>query len=684
MLAACLAAAGLALLAGCDDPSPSTDAGMDPIDAFVPDGSRFPDGARLCTTDAECDDGVACTRDACDPAGYCRNPVDPATCDDGVFCNGVEQCHPRRGCVPGPRETCNDDDVCTIDRCNEETKTCDHFARDLDEDGDPDFFCAGGNDCDDRDPTRSSVVSEICADAIDNDCDGLVDESTCGRPMYDTCDNPLDVSAGGVFLVNTRGATPDYTLGCVGTMRQDLVLTFTLTDTRDVRIEAEGDLFTTALALRTTCVDRTSELECRTGFPGVIRRRGLTAGTYYVVLTGYGAGEIAVDVAITTPTPPPTNETCATPIDVSAGGTFAGTMLDVMDDLTTSCGFGGSPDLVYTFTTTSVRDVRISATAITGESMTWDVRPTCGATTGSVRCAYGGPASGRIHQLPAGTYFLILEGPSFAEVDFTLQVDFLDPTPPLAGDLCSNAIPLPLGVATPGSLMDREDDLDTSCGFRYRDIVYSFTLGARRDVTIDVNGGTTFMNASVRPTCSDGATQLRCSNGGPLRMRLRDLAAGTYFVIVEASRAASFTITVTDSAPTVPVPVAGNENCATAYVVPETGGIFTGNTTTMLDDVRTASCGGMAQSPDAVYRLDLTSRRRVIASTDGSSFDTVLHMHSGMCRSGAETACDDDGGDGSTSLLDRTLDPGTYFFVVDGWGMVSAGSYVFEVLVSAP
>jgi hypothetical protein len=671
----------IAGIGGCETPPAEPDAGVD-VDAFLPDGGGA-DAGPPCESDEDCDDGVACTRDVCDTNATCRNAPDPASCDDEIFCNGVEQCDVDRGCVPGTRQTCNDDQVCTIDRCNEETKECDHFARDLDEDGDADFFCEGGGDCDDRDPLRSSAVAEICDDAIDNDCDDLVDEATCGRPRYDVCDDPLDVSAGGVFVVDTSGATPDYMLGCGGT-RPDLVLTFTLTEPRQVRIEAEGDFFTTSLALRTTCTDRTTETECVSGFPGEIRLRSLDAGTYFVLLTGSSTGEIAIDVEFTEPTPPPTNETCATPIDVSAGGTFTGTMLDADDDLTTSCGFGGAPDLVYVLTTTTERDVRITATAITGESLSWELRPTCDATAGSIRCAYGGPATGRIHQLPAGTYYIVLEGPTFTEIDFSLVVELLDPTPPLAGDLCSNAIPLTLGTPTPGTLTDREDDLDVSCGFHYRDVVYSFSLPARRDVTVEIAGGTTFLNASVRPDCADGGTQIRCSSGAPLRMRMRDLAADTYYVVAEASRAASFTITVTDTAPTVPTPVTGNDTCASAHVVPATGGLFTGTTVGLADDVRTAACGGMAQSPDAVFRLDLTTRQRVVASTDGSSYDTVLHMHNTMCRTGAESACDDDGGEGATSLLDRTLDAGTYFFVVDGWGMVSSGSYVFEVLVSDP
>jgi hypothetical protein len=666
---------------GCGGPPPlMIDGGQDATIDGGPIGP--PDGSRPCTTDTDCDDRTVCTTDICDPVGYCRFQPDNAVCADENFCNGVELCVSGEGCVPGARLTCNDDDVCTLDRCNEATKTCGHAPRDLDEDGDADFFCEGGTDCDDNDPTRSASVPEICDDFVDNDCDDRVDESTCGRPPNDTCDDPLDISAGGVFIVDTDGASPDETLGCVGSTFQDIVLTFTLDAPRDVRIEAEGDFFTTGLALRTTCDDRATEIECRTGFPGTIRRRALAAGTYSVIVMGYGAGEIAVTAEFIEPTPAPTNESCTAPIDISAGGTFLGSMLDAVDDLSITCGVSGSPDLVYRFTTTEAHDIEISASALTGESMSWQVRPDCDSTSGAVRCASGTLATGLLHEVPAGTYFLVIEGPAYAEADFQLDIEFLPPTPAIPGDRCTSAIPLTLGTPTAGSLSDLEDDIETTCGFHYRDAVYSFRLAARRDVTVEVDGGTTFMNASVRPTCTDGDTQLRCASGVPIRMRLRNLAAGDYFVVAEASRSTSFEITVTDSAPTVPVAVTGNDTCATAHVVPATGGVFTGSTVGLADDLRTATCGGMAQANDAVFRLDLATSQHVVASTDGSGFDTVLHMHTTSCRSGLETTCDDDSGEGSTSLIDRTLEAGTYFFVVDGWGMGSGGEYVFEVLVT--
>ncbi|HEY8079154.1 MAG TPA: hypothetical protein VIF62_33710, partial [Labilithrix sp.] len=78
-----------------------------------------------CLEDAQCDDKVACTYDKCDQALMrCRNTPDDTQCDDGVYCNGRETCVIRQGCAAGPVETCQDDDVCTVDKCVEASKSC--------------------------------------------------------------------------------------------------------------------------------------------------------------------------------------------------------------------------------------------------------------------------------------------------------------------------------------------------------------------------------------------------------------------------------------------------------------------------------------------------------------------------------------------------------------------------------
>ena len=149
------------------------DAGaMDAPDALTP----------ACARDADCDDGVACTVDTC-AGGACGHRPENTRCDDGRFCNGVERCAPElRGCAPGAAPRCDDGDACTVDACDEGDNACRSVSRDLDRDGDPDRAC-GGTDCDDNDSSRNGGAAEVC-NTRDDDCDGMVDEgarSACGN-----------------------------------------------------------------------------------------------------------------------------------------------------------------------------------------------------------------------------------------------------------------------------------------------------------------------------------------------------------------------------------------------------------------------------------------------------------------------------------------------------------------------
>lgn len=108
----------------------------------------FCNGLEVCDPAAGCvpgvaplvDDGVGCTLDSCNEGSDVVNHApDSLACDDGVFCNGPEACDPTFGCK-SPEMAFGDDGVdCTVDSCDETTKTVSHQ---------PDAgFCDSGNVC---------------------------------------------------------------------------------------------------------------------------------------------------------------------------------------------------------------------------------------------------------------------------------------------------------------------------------------------------------------------------------------------------------------------------------------------------------------------------------------------------------------------------------------------------------
>lgn len=81
-----------------------------------------------CGSDAECDDGVACTRDVC-LDGLCSHVPLDTRCDDGLYCTGDEKCDAVKGCYTVPRN-CADPISCTDDRCDEASRSCTHTPND--------------------------------------------------------------------------------------------------------------------------------------------------------------------------------------------------------------------------------------------------------------------------------------------------------------------------------------------------------------------------------------------------------------------------------------------------------------------------------------------------------------------------------------------------------------------------
>lgn len=72
--------------------------------------------------DQLCDDGNACTIDACDANEHCSATHPPVSCDDGNLCT-IDTCDPTGGCSSPPK-TCQDSNLCTVDTCDPLTGSC--------------------------------------------------------------------------------------------------------------------------------------------------------------------------------------------------------------------------------------------------------------------------------------------------------------------------------------------------------------------------------------------------------------------------------------------------------------------------------------------------------------------------------------------------------------------------------
>jgi hypothetical protein len=119
-----------------------------------------------------------------------------------------------------------------------------------------------------------------------------------------------------------------------------------------------------------------------------------------------------------------------------------------------------------------------------------------------------------------------------------------------------------------------------------------------------------------------------------------------------------------------------NDTCAGAIAIG--AGSRSGSTCGANNDY-SSTCG--STGPDVVYRLDIASRSDVVIdATASGSWDPDMHLRSGGCP-GTQVVCNDDTS-GLNPRITTTLDPGTYYVIVDGHSTSAAGPFTLNVTIT--
>jgi len=650
-----------------------------------------------CTDDSPCNDGADCTLDACDLAiGRCRFTPDDAPCANGIHCDGVEKCTPRIGCEPSTPVDCGDDDACSIDTCDEPTQTCRRKPRDADGDGDPDGHCAGGADCDDIDPTRSSLAPEVCDNQRDDDCDGDVDEIGCVAAAHDDCDDALEISGTGVFTLQTAGSVLDVGASCASeTAISDVFGVVTLADgpSRDIELRLTGGLGDVTVAVQTECGEGGSEIACGPsasnpdGDP-VARTiaRSLEPGSYAVVVTTSFPEAVTLDVRIGPATSAPDNETCGTAQPVSIDTPVAVTLVDATEDVGTACP-RQTGELVYRFDLEESVDVDVYADTVDGGgAVSVSLRDEdCALPEDELVCATS--LSPHLYRgaLDAGTWFLAVS--ATAPTDATFFIDTSPPTERPDDETCEGAPVLRGGEGADVDFALHQDD-HHPCITGAADAAYEIELQEISDVLLVAFAapGDTASIALTGPACGD-SDLVSCSASGqfPSRLRRRGLTEGSWFALLESLTGVDqrFDVWARPAAPPISVPFA--DACGAAQSIPPGGGFFTGNTTSAAADFG-AGCddagGGPGGAPDRLLRLDLDAPARVVLDMSGTTYDALLDVRRGPDCPGTEVplGCTVSSGNAGAPYLDLDLEAGSYFVQIDGRGG-DAGAFSLDVFV---
>jgi len=139
----------------------------------------------------KCNDNNICTEDSCVPYEGCTYKPNQKPCDDNNKCTSDDIC--KEGVCTGKQKECDDDDDDTEEWCDKSDglckyKSCTTYYYDEDNDGfgvnskSKCLFSSSGkytatkkDDCNDNNKDINPLAKETC-DAIDNYCDGQIDE----------------------------------------------------------------------------------------------------------------------------------------------------------------------------------------------------------------------------------------------------------------------------------------------------------------------------------------------------------------------------------------------------------------------------------------------------------------------------------------------------------------------------
>lgn len=707
-LGAWLLAAGLGAPAGCGDssvPSPfvDPDASVDGAADAGQDGDAIdPTLGPPCLDDAQCDDELDCTFDACDlTVSRCRYTPDHSKCFDAIFCDGAEVCDPKLGCREGVPVSCDDDKTCTIDTCVESTQSCQSELRDADGDGDPDWSCGGG-DCNDTTPTISSKQPEVCGNGQDDDCDLAKDEADCKSAKHDTCADALEITGPGNYVMSLAAAKGDYSASCAGGGTWvDVVAALQVPagGPKDVDVVALSDTASVALSAFGKCGDVSSELACDGGHSykkggqlARVRLRSLAPGFYPLFVHGMGAGDVALKVQHLPPTTQPANETCGTAVPLAPAVTTKVAIIDAKQDLVSDCEDASSlGELVYRIDLSEPKDVNVWATSLDGYA-----RPVlslldapCSKPSDELTCNTATQAHVFGRALGAGSHFVAVSATAPSELELLLELG--PPSQPPADESCSSAASLTAGVTQQVPLVGHADDLKLGCLPGAVDAAYTLALGAPSDVLLVARSSDndTVGVALAKPPCASASDMISCDTAtlSPVRTAAHALPAGSHRAVVESQNGAPMSLTAFVRPAKAPTLVAFADTCAVAVKIPESGGFFLGNTANANADYA-AGCDlgsqGPAGAPEQMLKLDLAAKKRVILDMAGSSYSTLLAVRKAEGCPGPEVSKACAAGYGlDKSFLDLTLEAGSYFVQVDGYAGQS-GQWFLEVFVTDP
>ena len=509
-----------------------------------------------------------------------------------------------------------------------------------------------------------------------------------GRGSRGSCGSPIALAIGEPVTGDTNQGSSSMTGSCIrGGDAPELVYAVTLESRAQLAVTITSE-FDGALYLLGACGEMRSEIACNDDAPTTSRSHveaTLDAGTYYVVVDGYGSasGSFTLNAQVTDLQS--LAQVCSAAQALTPGQAVTGSTAGQPSYFTATCAGGArSPDRVYTLDVPARSRLRLRMQSTYDGALY--VRSDCQNPNSELAC--NGDHRDTRHSmlvttLDPGRYYVYADGFADTEAgDYSLRADL---APTSGGNTPADTCTAP-GTVTPGQDIEVDtfpasDDFAGSCGGQGApDTVYQIQIQSRVRFRARLTEGEFGAAMYLQRQCGQATSEVVCASGGPGQNEIdTNLQPGTYFLIVDGAAPDGFGAarieTQFDDLQAL------ERACSQAPRI-RPGRTLTGDTSNSSDRFQ-ATCAGQARSADAVYRLVLRRRRRVRITSE-QQYDGAIYIRRACTDISTEVACNDDSGDNRHSLIETVLDRGTYYVYVDGFADRSQGSFTMDVQLSAP
>jgi hypothetical protein len=518
--------------------------------------------------------------------------------------------------------------------------------------------------------------------------------TTTGLPVQEangTCAAPIPLSPGTVAGSTTWGKH-EYSASCSQSESgRELVYELDVSQRQRITIEVDA-MFDSVLYVRKgDCTDDSAEVACNDDASDQRHSKVeevFEPGKYFVFVDGYDKDSGKFKMTVTTTPVVALSEACRGAPTLADGTPRAGSTLHMADDAEATCGGGAlGADAAWALDLPSRSRVRIVEHS---EDMppVVHVRRSCLAAQSELACGESGAAPGDAvvtGVFEPGSYAVFADArPRGATGRYTL---LLQTTPPAGSgtspDSCGDAAPLSgsSGVVE-GDTFAARDDVAGSCGGAgAADVIYRFDATRRSRFTASLNNEEAPHVLVLWRRCADRSTEVACGRG-----LSEVIEPGTYFVAVDGASADAFgrfalRWALQDLTPQ-------SSACSTApLLVP--GRTISSSTSGAGDRFASRCVAGDtgAGGPDRVFKVVVARRATLRVTVTAPTFDAAIALRKacGETVDGlpAEIACESDSDSNHRTTLERALEPGTYWIVVDGQSANDQGPFAIDARLLA-